>query len=585
MYTRHFHLDDLPFSISPNPRFLYLSRRHQEALAHLLYGVGEGGGFVALTGEVGTGKTTLCNALLEQLPDNVDVALILNPRLDPIELMLTLCDELHIVYPEGTRSMKVLGDALNHYLLEAHGRGRRTVVLIDEAQNLSFDVLEQIRLLTNLETYTEKLLQILLVGQPELIDILNRTELRQLNQRITARYHLNALSETECAAYIEHRLRVCGGHLDLFTSGALRRIWRFSRGIPRLINVVCDRSLLGAFAEGRRNVNRRVVGKAVRELMSPGRTPSRLSPVPVVLTVLLAAITLAAGAHFWPKWENPARSKSVADPVAEVLPLSLRSDPAPSPAMEGGPSREVATEATEGTKETVPARGAAEEGSNGMTGTGAIPEEDTTALDVAELIASQGMDFGTGFAELFLLWDVKVGPEERLTCESAQTHGLACLAHRGNWRQLTRFNHPAVLEFSSKAGGKRYALITAFDGGDPVIVLDGRREEVPLGELLPHWDGYFVLLWRPPAPGVTLLAEWSAPGQIARLRAQLAGDPGNDVPLEATGGFDDEVKAAVISFQRRHGLVTDGIVGPQTLITLAGLEYNSPGAPRLRHRN
>ena len=578
MYARHFHLDDLPFSISPNPRFLYLSPRHHEALAHLLYGVGEGGGFVALTGEVGTGKTTLCNTLLDRLPDNVDVALVLNPRLDPIELMQTLCDELHIVYPQETRSLKVLGDVLNHYLLEAHGRGRRTVVLIDEAQNLSFDVLEQIRLLTNLETHTEKLLQILLVGQPELIGILNRSELRQLNQRITARYHLNALSESECMAYVEHRLKVCGGRLGLFTGGALRRVWRFSRGIPRLINVVCDRSLLGAFAEGRQRVNGRIVRKAIRELSSPVRPAGRRSPVPVVLTALLVAITSAAGAYLWLEREAPGRPQAAAEQPSPAVAERSRPDPAPSPAIEIPPVREAAAEVS-----PLTSTAAMEAPSETAAGSRPVPEEAAAPWDVPALMAAEGMSLEDGFERLFLLWGVTARTGEHLNCESARNHGLECLVRRGNWRELIRFNHPAILEFSSPKGAKRYALITALDAGNPRLLLDGEEMFVPLGELLPHWDGYFVLLWRPPAPGATLLSDWSPPDQVAWLRERLAGDSQNDVPVEAAGGFDDKLQAAVISFQRRNSLVTDGIVGPRTLISLAGLETGSPGSPRLRH--
>lgn len=252
MYTHYFGLTERPFSLAPNPRYLFMSPRHQEALAHLLYGTGESGGFVALTGEVGTGKTTLCHCLLEQLPDDIDIALILNPRMNSVELLASLCDELRIAYPPNTQSLKVLVDGLNKHLLSAHAKGHRTVVVIDEAQNLSFDVLEQIRLLTNLETSRTKLLHIILVGQPELNRLLAQKNLRQLNQRITARYYLEPLSFNETRAYIHHRLAVSGGDSRLFTHAAVRRIYRYSGGIPRLINNICDRALLGAYSRGLR---------------------------------------------------------------------------------------------------------------------------------------------------------------------------------------------------------------------------------------------------------------------------------------------------------------------------------------------
>ena len=267
MYVSHFGLTEPPFSISPDPRYLYMSERHREGLAHLLYGIQQPGGFVQLTGEVGTGKTTLCRCLLAQLPPEVDVAIVLNPRLTVIELLATVCDELGVSYPPETTSVKILVDRLYLHLLEAHGRGRRTVLIIDEAQNLSADVLEQIRLLTNLETTTEKLLQIILIGQPELVRLLERRRLRQLAQRVTARYHLLPLSRPETCGYIRHRVRVAGGSDTLFTPTAMRRVYRLSRGVPRLVNVICDRALLGAFAHEKDRVTAATVRRAGREVL------------------------------------------------------------------------------------------------------------------------------------------------------------------------------------------------------------------------------------------------------------------------------------------------------------------------------
>jgi general secretion pathway protein A len=267
MYIGHFGLTEPPFSITPDPRYLYMSEAHREALAHLLYGIGEGGGFVQLTGEVGTGKTTLCRCLLEQLPARVDVAFIINPKLTDVELLATICDELRIPYPAGTTSRKVYVDALHQYLLDAHGRGRRTVLILDEAQDLAPDVLEQIRLLTNLETTTEKLLQIILIGQPELIRILERDDLRQLAQRVTARYHLRPFAEPDTRAYIAHRLEVAGAKEKIVSDAATRAVHRASRGIPRLINSICDRALLGAFSEDQRRVTAPMVRRAAGEVL------------------------------------------------------------------------------------------------------------------------------------------------------------------------------------------------------------------------------------------------------------------------------------------------------------------------------
>src|SRR5579863_4453653 len=236
MYLAFFGLAEKPFSITPDPRYLYLSARHADALAHLVYGISEAGGFVQLTGEVGTGKTTIIRSLLSRTPQNAEIALILNPRLSPGEFLLSLCEELGM---GADGSAKELVDLLNRYLLRSHAQGRRVVLIVDEAQNLAPEVLEQIRLLTNLETETQKLLQIILIGQPELRRLLAREDLRQLAQRITGRYHLDPLSREETAAYIRHRLRVAGATRDVFTRGALYEIYRVSGGIPRLINIVC----------------------------------------------------------------------------------------------------------------------------------------------------------------------------------------------------------------------------------------------------------------------------------------------------------------------------------------------------------
>ncbi|MET0090694.1 MAG: AAA family ATPase [Candidatus Thiodiazotropha sp.] len=266
MFHDYFGIVEDPFSITPDPKYLYLSERHRNGFAHLLFGVNEGGGFVQLTGEVGTGKTLLCRKLLEQLPRAVDVAYIYNPRMSPLELVAAICDELKVLYPLGCTSIKEIVDFLNAYLLESHAQGRHTVVIIDEAQNLSIESLEQIRLLTNLETPKQKLMQIILVGQPELKQQLNRPELRQLAQRITARYHLTPLTRDDTRAYIRHRLKVVGLDQPVFTAAAMRRIHQLSGGIPRLINILCSRSMLSAFARQERQVDRSVVSRVSREL-------------------------------------------------------------------------------------------------------------------------------------------------------------------------------------------------------------------------------------------------------------------------------------------------------------------------------
>ena len=300
MYTSFFGLQEKPFAITPDPRYLYLSERHAEALAHLLYGINEAGGFIQLTGEVGTGKTTVIRSLLEQLPGHADVALILNPRITPAEFLLTICEELHVPVPEAGRgSTKILMDVLGRHLLDTHARGRRVVLIVDEAQNLSTQTLEQVRLLTNLETATAKLLQIILIGQPELRDLLDKPELRQLAQRITGRYHLNPLSAGESAAYVKHRMRIAGATAEAFTPTALREVHRLANGVPRVINVICDRALLGAFTQEDHRVGAVLVRQAASEVYG------RPIPAPwlkwATTAAIAAAVALVAvgGASLW----------------------------------------------------------------------------------------------------------------------------------------------------------------------------------------------------------------------------------------------------------------------------------------------
>src|SRR5512137_1082185 len=334
MYTSFFGLQEKPFAITPDPRYLYLSERHAEALAHLLYGINEAGGFIQLTGEVGTGKTTVIRSLLEQLPGHAEVALILNPRVTPAEFLLTICEELHLPVVEGHReSTKALMDLLGHYLLDAHARGRRVVLIVDEAQNLSFETLEQVRLLTNLETATTKLLQIILIGQEELRTLLEQPDLRQLAQRITGRYHLSPLSRDETAGYVKHRMRVAGATAEAFTPTALREIHRLSGGIPRVINVVCDRALLGAFTREDHRVGAAYIRQAAAEVY--GR------PVPApwlrwaTAGAIAAALALVAfGA--WSLWSarEPEQGATVAaaGPAQAVPATAAQATPAPVPA-------------------------------------------------------------------------------------------------------------------------------------------------------------------------------------------------------------------------------------------------------------
>ncbi|MDX2480803.1 MAG: AAA family ATPase [Desulfuromusa sp.] len=299
MYKEYFGLKEDPFSIAPDPQFLYMSDLHREALAHLIYGMKADSGFVLLTGEVGTGKTTVCRCLLGQIPENSEIAFIFNPKLSVVELLATICDELGIAYPKGNSSVKVFIDLINHYLLDAHSQGKQTVLIIDEAQNLSVDVLEQIRLLTNLETDKRKLLQVIMLGQPELNLMLEQRELRQLAQRVTARYHLEPLSRNEIEGYLSFRLAVAGVERPLFPKVTVNKLYRLTGGVPRLINLLCDRALLGAYVKGLNIVSPELLTEASGEVFGKnGHRGSGRNNFGQWLLIALLSMILVVGIYF-----------------------------------------------------------------------------------------------------------------------------------------------------------------------------------------------------------------------------------------------------------------------------------------------
>jgi len=320
MYKEYFGLKEEPFSIAPDPQFLYMSGRHREALAHLIYGMKADSGFVLLTGEVGTGKTTVCRCLLGQIPDNSEIAFILNPKLSVVELLATICDELEIAYPANNHSVKIFIDRINLYLLKAHAEGKRTVLIIDEAQNLSIDVLEQIRLLTNLETDKRKLLQVVMLGQPELNRLLNQPELRQLSQRVTARYHLEPLSRDEIEGYLTHRLAVAGVERPLFPAKTIVKLYNLTGGVPRLINLLCDRALLGAYVKGQNTVSPALLGEAAGEVFGKksqtGESSGRFWQWGVV--VLLSLIFICGVVFLVQLFRQPAVSMEKQQPAHKI---------------------------------------------------------------------------------------------------------------------------------------------------------------------------------------------------------------------------------------------------------------------------
>jgi len=587
MYEKHFGLTERPFSIAPDPRFLYMSQQHREALAHLLYGVGEGGGFVQLTGEVGTGKTTVCRCLLEQLPDHVDVALILNPSVTALELLASVCHELRIPYAREAASIKSLTDALNAHLLEAHAKGRRTVLIIDEAQNLSAEALEEVRLLTNLETTREKLLQIILIGQPELRSLLAREDLRQLSQRITARYHLEPIHRAETAAYVRHRLQVCGASETVFTEAAIDVVQKLSKGVPRLINVICDRAMLGGFVEGKRRIDVAIVDKAAREVLplegleKPRR---RLWPwlvggsLAAVVTLIAYALLLPSGLDVYTRHlvarinQTPGETGAVA-PVAQLQ--QQRTGQAQEPELlplESGntPEAQARAEAVGGEATVAPM----------AVQVAAVAQDQSTAL--ADALTEAGPDAAAkAWSTLYRLWGVQSSAvNDEQACAQAPAAGLRCLQGGGSWTVLSHFDRPAILLLVAPEGRRVPVLLQEVKGPQVTVQVAGRPLDVALDTLGRHWFGEYRLLWKMPPHGSVSLRPGDRSKDVPWLREQIKDATGLTAIAPDPLYFDAALRELLESFQRENGLRVDGVAGPRTFINLRNLSRH-PSVPRL----
>ena len=535
MYLEHYGLAEPPFSITPDPRFVFLSERHRDALAHLLFGIGQGGGggFVQLTGEVGTGKTTLSRLLLEQLPDDTRVALVLNPRQDPLELLQTICEELGVAVAAGSRvSSKALVDALNAYLLRAHADGLRVVLIIDEAQDLSVEALEQVRLLTNLETDTHKLLQIVLLGQPELRALLARPDLRQLAQRITARFHLTPLDAHETADYLRHRYRVAGGTRFPFDKGAVQRIHARAGGVPRLVNVVAERALLAGYAHDLATINARTVDRAAREAL-PGKPPRRAMPVLVAggIALLVLAALLA-----WPRF--------LPGPGAREAGATASSSSA-------GPAAPIAAP------------------SNATPAGVAPPPLDAAAL--ASALATLPPT-ASPWAALLDAWDVQAdGPVDVASgCTPIVRPGFYCTRGRGRLDKLQTLARPALLELAT-GDAMHWVPLLGADTDRVLLQLGDTPVQATRNALDAHWTGTFAAAWRGPSFLSPLVEGATVPDESARAWiARQLGVPADTPALSLRTGLR--------RYQSARGLAADGIPGPETLMALAATE---PG-PRLR---
>ena len=573
MYAPFFGLKHEPFSIAPDPRYLFMSERHREALAHLLYGVNGGGGFVLLSGEIGAGKTTVCRCFLEQIPRRCNVAYIVNPKLTVLELLKTVCEEFGIPNPPPAHSeatVKDYLDPLNQFLLKTHAVGQNNVLIIDEAQMLSADVLEQLRLLTNLETNERKLLQIVLIGQPELRDMLARPELEQLAQRVIARYHLGALTETETGQYIRHRLAVAGMTSAMpFDAKSLARIHQLSRGVPRRINLLCDRALLGAYASGKGQVDRAIVEKAAVEVfgkdrMAARRRRKRARAARWAIGAVAAAAALAGVVLLLNG--SPRSAASGAGKAPPRAPTALASGagataPGRVARVAGTAPATSATAST--TTATAPSSPAASAGAF------------LTAADLQARYNELPHDEPAAWRALAPAW--QLAPDGADPCAAAQRSQAQCFHSANTTLALIRqLDRPGILTLHDASDRPVYALLTGLTSQSATLQLGKVTQTLSLVSLATLWRGDFATYWRAP-PGYAgkvvdgntgVLAAWVTE-QLARLNgaAAAASEPATDAAW----------KARVAAFQRSQGLKPDGLAGPTTFMQLnRALGVNEP---------
>jgi general secretion pathway protein A len=531
MYHAYFGLEEEPFSIAVNPRYLFMSSRHRDALAHLLYGVGAGGGFILLTGEVGTGKTTINRCLLEQLPDDTDIAIILNPTLNSLELLATACDEFAIDYDPARLSLKTLTDNLHRFLLDNHARDRKTVLLIDEAQHLGIDALEQVRLLTNLETNTQKLLQIILVGQPELSEKLARPELRQLSQRITARYSLAPLTVEETRAYVSHRLQVAGLPVtrELFSPSVITRLHRYTRGIPRLINVVCDRALLGTYGQNKAVIDKTLLKQAAVEV--------------------LGSDSAATASIAW-NWKSVSVASLGFALLAYILLNQFVGPPQePNVGVPGPPNASAATpEPVVQTQQPItPLQ---------------LPEQ-TTQIDPLAVATYPSREV----ALRSLLTELTGEGFTGSPCSSEVT-GLACETITvQSWEEFRHLNRPAILELLRPDRFVNYVAVSGLGNSEAYLVAEAGISRVPMSALGKLWTGKLTYIWNRPEDYDRPSALGDRSRFVYWLADQFLRIDGAESRL-ADFEFNEPLRQRVILFQRNNGLDADGVVGIQTLLRL-----------------
>lgn len=619
MFGKYFNIDESAFSIAPNPKYLFLSKQHEEALAHLIYGVTRKGGFVCLTGDIGTGKTTICRCMFEQLPENTDIAFVVNPKFSPMELLASICDELHIAYSSFQPGIKEYVKKLNEYLIEAHSKGRSTVLVIDEAQNLSIEALEHVRALTNLETNDQKLLQIILIGQPELKTLLVKPELEQVNQRITARFHIGPLNLNETNHYINHRLMVAGAKRKIFSVANVKQIYKLSKGVPRRINILCDRILLGAYTIRKSKISPEIINQSAQEVF--GETVSASQMLPKALAASISVLLVSGLALFTyqnypfkaPKLQSSLNvlseknillaSRDKEEVVSEVIEDKILQSE--SKALDLKVKQVVKAEIKSADPDPVAQRNNIEkqniqkieineEKANFVNQDEPTKDKSRAVVEVAEKDLKKTVsieaevkaadsnngfhftEYGKAYQQLFRLWAVdysstKVGP-----CEHAIKNQLHCFQGRGSIKKVIGLNRPVLLKSKPDHYEPGYIVMVSIEGDYAVVVEKGDYKLIPIPDIEENWSGEFEMLWRPLRPGITYIKPGQGGGAIALLDKKLASLQGRNIADPNPKVYSEDMVNQVRAFQIANNLPSDGIVGPVTQMFFNNNNANTP---------
>ena len=552
IYQQYFALNCEPFSIVPDPGCLYPSSQHRQAVAHLKYGLDREGGFVLLTGEVGTGKTTLTRTLLKRIPAHVRVAYVLNSTLEVTDVLASICQELSIDLPKSSKTSltKNCIDALNSDLITAHAEGKKTLVVIEEAQNLTPEVLEILRLLSNLETATHKLLHILLVGQPELLETLAQKDQRQLNQRVVARFHLLPLAKSDVANYVNHRLHHAGANRAIFESAAMTRLFKLTKGVPRLINLICHHALLAAYATGAKTVSAKLVKNAAKEIFDTQIVEKNSSRKWLVALFIAGIFSLLIAERYdSSQLNNPVEEAEIIVDVEPVIPEQVQ------PLIEVVESEEILIEPL--LQAVIP-----------------VSEPDVTQ-DSPSVLTNP-------FADLFAAWSIEVEPlfseEEVFALAEINNLGAEKLTDAENL-QLVAIDRPGIIWIKEDSGRLKSHLLMALDDDSVLLKTDSGDRRESLQWFNERWNGAYLFLWHSPSDIKSLRLGDKDSIALDWVQSQLQLIDSNYLPFITGGNYTEVIRNRVLDFQTLQGIRADGVVGRQTIMRLNQLA--DPNIPRL----